>query len=288
MEIETPAQKLLYTTVLMETETPDGKKSLGTSFFFGYEDDLGILIVLVTNKHVVENTKSGKFSFFVSQNDVPIIGEKVDFTVPNFAGLWHFHPNENIDIAILPVVEIIDAVNKASILYSNSIGQKIPDEVFFRYFDQENIPDEETVNRLDALEDIFFAGYPNGIFDSVNLLPIIRRGTSASPIGMDFGGSPLFLIDASVFPGSSGSPVVSWNFGAYRSNRTPETKKSYLLGVVSSVYYMEDEGIIIGKNYHQVDSIFKTREMLDLGLVFKSHLIIETIENYIESKKPQK
>jgi hypothetical protein len=62
---------------------------------------------------------------------------------------------------------------------------------------------------------VTFIGYPNGIWDSKNLLPVVMRGTTASPIEVDFEGTPRFLIDASVFGGSSGSPVFILNQGTY-------------------------------------------------------------------------
>ena len=58
-------------------------------------------------------------------------------------------------------------------------------------------------------EEIVFIGYPSGLRDEHNSTPLIRRGITASPIWNDFGNDPIFLIDAGVYPGSSGSPVFS-------------------------------------------------------------------------------
>ncbi|MFT3756084.1 MAG: hypothetical protein QM769_09065 [Pseudoxanthomonas sp.] len=73
------------------------------------------------------------------------------------------------------------------------------------------IPTPQQVTKLDAAESVTFISYPNGVWDSKNLLPVARRGTTASPIEVDFEGTPRFLIDASVFGGSSGSPAFILN-----------------------------------------------------------------------------
>lgn len=58
---------------------------------------------------------------------------------------------------------------------------------------------------LAALEDIVMIGYPTGIWDSKNNMPIIRKGVTATPPNQDYEGRAEFMIDAACFPGSSGS-----------------------------------------------------------------------------------
>ena len=50
-------------------------------------------------------------------------------------------------------------------------------------------------------------GYPRGIYDEANNLPIVRRGITATSMGRDYNSKPEFMIDMACFPGSSGSPV---------------------------------------------------------------------------------
>ena len=80
-------------------------------------------------------------------------------------------------------------------------------ETFFRTVDQNMIPSKEQVDNLSAIEDITFIGYPSGLYDEKNKYTIIRQGITATPIWNNFKGEDVFLIDAGVFPGSSGSPV---------------------------------------------------------------------------------
>jgi hypothetical protein len=84
------------------------------------------------------------------------------------------------------------------------------------------------------MEDITMVGYPNGIWDQVNNMPVIRRGISATHPNVDWNGKPEFLIDAACFPGSSGSPVFLFNHGSYpeRGGATVMGHRLKLLGIL--------------------------------------------------------
>lgn len=140
---------------------------------------------------------------------------------------------------------------------------------------------------LDALEEVIFVGYPVGLWDTTNLTPILRRGVTATPVFLDFQGKPQFLIDASVFPGSSGSPVFLYSAGWYskRDGSVVAGKRVKLLGVLSSVVrHLQEsrvETIPTGEKGGQYATF---REVVDLGFVFKSSTILETIQHFISEK----
>jgi hypothetical protein len=73
-----------------------------------------------------------------------------------------------------------------------------------------------TEDRLLPACEVLFVGYPNDVYDQVNNLPVIRAGKIASMPKVDFNGKPEFLIDAHVWPGSSGSPVFARVYDRYR------------------------------------------------------------------------
>src|SRR5690606_7737915 len=117
-------------------------------------------------------------------------------------------------------------------ILNNLQDQNIP--VFFRAITPDLIPDDQTINDFGAIEEITFIGYPSGIFDQKNNIPILRNGITATPIWNHFGGEFRFLIDAGVFPGSSGSPVFILNQGTYRkSNSVVVGSRILFLGVLS-------------------------------------------------------
>jgi hypothetical protein len=132
-----------------------------------------------------------------------------------------------------------------------------------------------------------FIGYPNGIYDEHNLLPIVRRGITATPPAADYEGKRQVLIDASVFPGSSGSPVFVWDPRGVASHETGGRivgRSLYLLGVLSAVFFQEDTGrieqVTIPTRQEPVAIFNRT---IDIGVVLKASLIMETVEDALRT-----
>lgn len=90
------------------------------------------------------------------------------------------------------------------------------------------------MNDLTPLEDVVMIGYPNGIWDSSNNMPIIRSGVTATHPKRLYNGKSEFLIDIAAFPGSSGSPVFLFNCGSYldKNNNTCMGNRIALLGIL--------------------------------------------------------
>ena len=193
--------------------------------------------------------------------------------VDNFEQQWHHHPNPEVDIAVMPLLPIIDGIR--------SQGK----EPFYKAIPHTLIPSPEQLQELDAIEEVVFFGYPNGMYDSHNLTPVARRGYTATPLQLDYDGNPTFLIDASVFPGSSGSPVLIYNPGPYSANGTLVLggTRVLFLGVLAEVMIQDDEGTIdfISVPTRQMP-IIRTRQMIDLGLVYKSTLVTEAVLDFLK------
>lgn len=132
-------------------------------------------------------------------------------------------------------------------------------------------------NDLDALECVTFVGYQNGLYDTHSFLPIARRGQTATPIQLNYRGAPALLIDASVFGGSSGRPVVLLDRGMYqtRSGGTVIGMRLILLGVLAAVHVRHTGGIVQDLPARQI-TVFD--EALDLGIVFKARAIHECVK----------
>jgi S1-C subfamily serine protease len=58
-------------------------------------------------------------------------------------------------------------------------------------------------------EPVAIIGYPEGFSDTLHNLPVSRQGAIASAFAVPFMGKPLFLVDAILHPGTSGSPVIT-------------------------------------------------------------------------------
>lgn len=273
MEVNSIHEKLIFTTVRIETTNKDKSTGTGTGFIVQYNVGDKFYPFLVTNKHVVKNTEIGKFEFNVQLSGKPQLGNKYTIQVSKFEDMWIGHKNPEIDVVIAPIASIINETKKKDI------------EIFYIPIGLDIIPSNENLDLIDAIEEIIFIGYPNGIYDSKNLLPIVRKGITATPPMIDFNGTPTFLIDASIFPGSSGSPVFICNVGSYtkKGEGLYAGSKLIFLGLVASVFVKQDINTVEVVTIPTKDiSIVKTSQMIDLGVVFKSSCIVETIESFLK------
>jgi len=274
MRIQTIAEQLLYVTVRLETQGTDPHKlGVGTSFIFGLKREKGTFLCLVTNKHVIQGARIGRFFFTQRKGDGPDMGKRLNIEMDSFETRWFGHPDPEIDITAMPLVPIIEEIKK-----------KYGKEIFFKQLNQSLIPNAEQIEEFDALEDIVFVSYPSGIYDTINLLPVFRRGITATPIQIDYTGKPIFLIDASIFPGSSGSPVFVYKTSGYTDRKGAFVIRSgprlFLAGIVSQVVIREETGTLEFVSIPTAKvPIIKTQQIIDLGVVFKASAIVETIED---------
>lgn len=201
------AEWILLSTIRIETTIPNGI-STGTGFFFSFCIDKEAntsIPTIVTNKHVIKNAINGKLRFSLrNKKGEPIWGQFFDLTLNDFEKRWIMHPDSNIDLCILPIANIHHEIEKS---------QK---ELYYTSLSLKDIPNkDEIANTISRVEDITVVGYPDGIWDSYNNMPIVRRGITATSLQLDFNNEPKFLIDAAIYGGSSGSPVYIFNQGSY-------------------------------------------------------------------------
>lgn len=273
---ESVFENILFTTVRIEATLPNNSISTGTGFIFNHVNNNKQYLFVVTNKHVIKNSTEGKLTFNQSEDERPILGKIFTIGYTNFENQWIGHPEQDIDIAIMPFAPVLNELSNRGI------------KIFFKSITPNLIPsDKQLREEIDAVEDIVFVGYPSDIYDRRNLLPIVRRGITATPISVDFEGKPAFLIDASLFPGSSGSPVFLCNIGSYspKGKGLVAGSRVFFLGVVASVF--------IRKNLNTIELIdiptgkipvVTTTQMVDLGIVYKSIVIKELIEEFLKTR----
>jgi hypothetical protein len=275
MEVSSIAEQLYFTTIRVETVDSSGDKGVGTSFIFKYTAEKKQYPFLVTNKHVVSGAQKGSLTFTQARDGKPLLGTGYRLDIESFESIWHGHANPNIDVTITPFAPILNHIGNAGA------------NIYFRMIGSELVPSEDDLKQVDAIEEVVFIGYPVGIWDTKNLLPVARKGISASPIAIDFLGEPQFLVDASIFPGSSGSPVFLYNTGMYatKSGGTVVGTRLRFLGIIASVFFQEDVNEIRVRSIPTVDvPVAVSRQMIDLGVVFKASTIREVIEAFLMEK----
>ncbi len=262
----TVAQQLLFSTVRLVTVSRNGESIFGTSFVLLHTFPKGRQeLFLVTNKHVVADAQTGTVFFTRPKPDGgPDIGNPFHLEIDAFEAQWHGHPDPDVDVAVLPISWQLEALERAG------------DKVYLMRTSTSVIASRELLAASDVFQPVVFVGYPQGLFDEANHTPIVRQGTTATHPELDFSGRPVFLIDASVFPGSSGSPV--FGFG-----RTWEgwIGAISLLGIIAEAFEETELG-----TFELVPAPTKVvprvtfNQVLNLGVVFKSYLIQEVIDDF--------
>lgn len=223
MKVKTLAEQLLFSTLRIETQATLGT---GTIVNHKWSDDREGPF-LVTNKHVIEGAAKIKLTFTLRTDAEgeaqPILGTSHTLNFDTSPSDWTRHPSSAVDIAIAPLAPVLENYRQRGI------------DVFYKGVPTTFVPGEDIT--FDAVEEVLFIGYPSGIYDKANNLPISRKGITATPCSVDYESNPAFLIDASVFPGSSGSPVFLYNpaLGGQRF---------FWLGILGSVYYRQDDSVV--------------------------------------------
>ena len=235
---------ILIVTIVIQMQ---GGKIIGSAsgFFYEQKDKL----YLVTNKHVFIDKQKNiipdqfKLKLHTDVNDTRKNGE---YILPLYKGnkkLWKTHLQfSEADVALIEI-------NKSDIL----------NKFVIKAFSKESfLPDTYP---LHPGEDIFIMGYPLAFHDAVNNLPIFRNAMIASTYGVNFQGIPLFLTDANLHPGTSGSPVIIKPKTSWVDN---EGNTNFVTG---TTYYL------IGVHSGTIDPKITNNQNIGLGASWYSKLI---------------
>lgn len=198
------SEMLTYSTVLIECEYSDGTFGTGTGVIVHLCVDRKTdqcAPVIITNRHVVKDSLEIQFEFCLQDekgHPIDTMPQRVIYTdVP-----WIAHPNPDVDLCCIPLAPVLTQIPESA-------------KVFYIPLETNLIPSPSTLSTLSALEEVVMVGYPIGLSDRYNHKPIIRRGTTATHVKNNYQGKNDFLVDIACFPGSSGSPILLLNEGAY-------------------------------------------------------------------------
>jgi len=266
LDYSKPSIQLMFSTVKIECVHEDGNIGYGTGFFYSSENNR---MYLVTNKHVVKG--GAELRFNVHEGEGPNdkarpSGESHISRIQNVK-IGTYHPDDDIDLCVFHT-DIAIVADKLLNPYIKSISH-------------ENIPDDKRIKTLGNSERVLMVGYPIGLSDSHNNLPIFRRGTTATHPGINFEGQPKFVIDMACFPGSSGSPVSILDEGVYSEGESLKKGTRFMfLGILDSGPLMSANGEIKVKSIPtSYDLEVSTNVMINLGYVIKSSVLKKFIQD---------
>lgn len=218
-----PAEQLAHSTVRIECDLKTGGVGTGTGFFYSLDKNGDQHIpVIVTNKHVVDGATKGRFLLTLRNSEgSPDFGNTKSFELDRFQERWFPHPDPGVDLCVMPIAPLLREAEATNTHF------------FFVPLDKDLIPTDEDMKDMLGLESVLMVGYPNGLWDEVNNLPIFRKGVLATDYKRDWNGKKEFLIDAACFPGSSGSPVLLFEIGNYQTrNALVMGSRIKLLGIL--------------------------------------------------------
>lgn len=257
------AEELSHATARIQCTLSDGRISTGTGFFYDLTTDGASAIpLLVTNKHVIEDADTGRLLFTqCDEHAGPDLNNHCLLEVTDFEKCWIPHPDPKVDLCVFPIAPLLQfAKDQGAKVFSKSVNRTF-------------IPSEAEIDDMIGLEEVTMVGYPNGLWDETHNLPIFRRGVLASHYKHDWNGRKEFLIDAACFPGSSGSPVLLFDIGSYKSKKGNFIGDSRikLLGVLYAgpYYTIEGESRVVPVPTTQKE-VYEVNIPNNLGIIIKS------------------
>lgn len=207
--------------------------STGTGFFYQVTHPTSNLakVLILTNKHVVRGAAVVQFVLSSAPSVADLdaqhqpIGRTDHPVIWPLAGNLIEHPDQSIDLCAIDIT-----IPYGQILQS---GRQLRSMCI----DSSWLPSQQDRIGLRDIERALVIGYPIGLWDEHNNMPIARQGSTATHPLAHYAGKRNFLIDVAAFQGSSGSPVFSYEAPMFRQpdgSFTPGTKVNFI-GVVWGV-----------------------------------------------------
>lgn len=224
-------------------------------------------LFLVTARHAVESADVVTLYFYPGTDDGPTLSNHIPRDVRDVSSFFVFHPQPDIDVAVGRLHGVVQAMrNDGESIFVRGIWS----ESFALKWSQGDPTISDPFVRPRPLDEVQIVGYPNNYRDFHTGLPIMRRGLIATPLWLDFGGEPIFLIDTTACHGTSGGPV----FFVEEMQKVGKTMHGdsgnlMLLGVFTEALPMKSIGARSGEKLLPPN----------LGAAVKAHTILETIEH---------
>jgi len=267
------SEQMPSTTVRIRTRGFSDASWTGVGTGFVWTDDLvndqGV-VFLITNRHVLAGVTAVELTLQGTSEDGSR-SEGPGRAVIVQLGELHItmHPDPEVDLALLALGPIVNRLRNSGFKpHFSAVGRSI-------------VPSAEQIRELSAAHPVFVVGYPNGVYDQANNLPVIRRGTTAVAPWIDYQGNRDFLLDVAVFGGSSGSPVFVLDEGVVmgRQGLSLGGRRLFFLGVLKAGHYRTELGSIVQVPAPVVTSqVAQIHQMINLAVCVKAVSVLELVD----------
>lgn len=239
-------------------------------FFYVIESDGIIIPLIVSNKHVLCEKLWIEFDFALTDKSLSRINGPSKKNRIEKGQLPIFeHPDLGVDLAAMPLNPIAEFFKRSG---------EIPHTVTLN---KNNFCPFNVQSILHPSTSILMVGFPNGIMDEANNLPVVRRGSLATSYNVNYQGETNFVVDIASFGGSSGSPVFAFFDHLIPNDQGGMTlltaPQFYLIGVLHSGPVMTAQGKIISAPIPTNYPVAHTSVMIHLGYRVKAHRIEELV-----------
>jgi hypothetical protein len=266
----TTHEKFLYNTVKITTET-----GCGTGFFYSINiSENQQFHLLVTNKHVIKDSKTINLKMHISTNhEYQPSGTIADIEFRFQESDWLMHKNADLCACNFSII-------------ANKYKEETKQKLYYLAIDKNIIPSKDEWECMSVGEQVFMVGYPRGISDETNNYPLLRSGIFSSPPSQDFNGQREFMVDMACFNGSSGSPVFYIRPHQYIDKKSKAMlitsgQKLSFIGILYAGPVMQKDGQIVFQNSIRI----QTDLMINLGNVIRSDCMLD-IESQLLSLIP--
>lgn len=253
-------------------DDPAQRHWIGTGFLFGRVEKregetVHFRTFLVTNKHVLKGLKKAYLRFNAVDGSTSSKDYSILLVTKNGRPDWFGHPDPAVDVAVMPIKTRLlqDELRQYSVFFSDT-----------QILGREGM----RIAGVSEGDGIFVLGFPMGMVDVNRHYVICRAGAIARIRGVLEGRTKDFLIDATVFPGNSGGPVIT-RPEAIAIQGTKATGSASLVGVVKS--YVSYSDTAISQQTRKPRITFE--ENSGLTAVEPVDAILETIEVAIKRLK---
>lgn len=225
-------------------------------------------VFLVTNRHVFQQAIQRSDILHARFNKLMETGSNM-YEIGLKGASWTVHPDPAVDVAVLSI--------NPSVLESDGIE--------FDFFQADNhvfTLEQARDSEISEGDGVFVLGFPLGQAGEERNYAIVRQGIIARAQDWLKGNSRTFLIDASIFPGNSGGPVLT-KPDSIAIKGTKSNTRCGLIGMVSS--YLPYQEVAVSQQTGRTRMIFE--ENSGLGVVVPNDVIKEAIIAALEKFTPR-